>query len=371
MDALLQHREPRQSSTRRRWIAAAILQAVLATGERAAAQAPPQYEFAVSPIVAEPAVPIAGQPATLRVVIRSRALTPMVRSGETAMIRVIFLRVGGNQTPMAAEVVIAARTDEVRIGEPTSMSVPWIAEPGIQILRAQAEIPPDQRIKARDVRILPQPAPSAIRVADAGPARSGAVPSLILRRGSADVTDRTIRGSGPGDDPATGDRRVTTAPLSLIAARNQEPPPRGGLVLDVPLTIANADEVHAVMVRCSAFATSLGDLIGTGEITRPVVGGTFAEVVSVPIAPRPGRTRAHAVRYSCAAVFAIGDSNAGLRAQALAGAASNADRRAAYERQLGRPFAVFSDLAESALDRQPGEQPEDRRPHGRRAPHSP
>jgi hypothetical protein len=369
MDALLQHREPRQFATSRRWIAAAILQATLATGERAAAQAPPQYEFVVSPIVAEPAVPIAGQPATLRVVIRSRALTPMVRSGETAMMRVVFLRVGGDQTSAAAEVVIAAQTDEVRIGEPMSMSVPWIAEPGIQILRAHGEILPDQRIKARDVRILPQPAPSVIRVADAGPAAPGAAPSLILRRASTDEPNRTIRESDPSDDTASADQRVTTAPLALIAARDQEPLPRSGLVLDVPLYIANVNEVHAVTVRCSAFGTSLGDLIGTGQVTRPVVGGTFAEVVSVSIAPRPGRTRARAVRYSCAAVFAIGDSTAGLRTQVLAGAASNADRRAAYERQLGRPFVVFSDLAESALDRQLNEQPEDRRRHGRRAPH--
>lgn len=121
-------------------------------------------------------------------------------------------------------------------------------------------------------------------------------------------------------------------------------------MIDVPVYVVNASEVRAVEVRCSVFAQPLGDLIGTGQVSRPVADGALAEIVSVSITPRPGRARSRAARYSCLATYTTDERAVEEQPQVPGGVAGTADRRAGYERRLGRTFVIFSDLTEGEID---------------------
>jgi hypothetical protein len=123
-----------------------------------------------------------------------------------------------------------------------------------------------------------------------------------------------------------------------------------GLVIDVPVYVINAVEVQAVDIRCSAFAQPLGDLVGTGHVIQQVIGGTIAEMVAVPISPTAGKTRSRAGRYSCVATYITDEGSGEERPQSLSGAADATERRAVYERRLGRAIESFSDLSEGDID---------------------
>jgi len=151
-----------------------------------------------------------------------------------------------------------------------------------------------------------------------------------------------------GQATSQGARRsIVAAPVGIVVTPDA---PRGpaadALVIDVPVYVQAASAIRAVEIRCNVFARALGDLIGTGQATRAVPGGAFAETVPVTITPRPGKSRARPARYSCAASF----STAGDEPSAMpAGPAAAPERRTAYERALGRPIAAFSDRADGEI----------------------
>ena len=188
----------------------------------------------------------------------------------------------------------------MRIGDVARVSIPWVVEPGNHGLVARAEVLAGQRLDASDVRIAAEPS-TGLMVPDAAQATPAAVD--VLRPQISAEPDRTIREPSAPDGQPSGDRRITTGALGIVGARDPALPPASGLVIEVPLYVLNALEVRAVVVRCRVFAQTFGDLIGTGQVNRPVAGGTLAEMVAVPIAPRPGRARSRAARYSCLATY--------------------------------------------------------------------
>jgi hypothetical protein len=56
------------------------------------------------------------------------------------------------------------------------------------------------------------------------------------------------------------------------------------------------------------------------------------------------------VRYACIAAPLVAAHPSAQRAALPGGTAGAGDRRLAYERELGRPFLIFSDLTEGEID---------------------
>jgi hypothetical protein len=264
-------------------------------------------------------------------------------------LRVRFVAAAPGQPSAASDTTVAEQAATLQIGEPASVSALWTAVPGSRVLAARIEVLPDQRIRASDVAVVGEPASGlALAVDDVAPARPGSASDVVVRPAGTAGVGGTIR--EPSEDARTArDRRIATPPLGFVAARDGALPAGAGLVLDVPLYVANASAVDAVELRCNVFASSFGDLVGSGQVTRPVSGGAFAEIVAVPIAWRPGRSSAAAARYSCIAALVPG-ANPTERAAMPGGVAGTAERRAATERQLGRTFLIFSDLAQGEID---------------------
>jgi hypothetical protein len=311
-------------------LALALLAAASASAPSVAQH--PQYEIAVSAVAVDPPAPAIGQRAMLVVTLRGRALTPASRA-ETVGLRVVFTRAARGDAP---ETAVGEQVGSMRLDEPITIAVPWIAGPGAHEFAAHAELLAGQRIEPGDVTMTAAPAVTVTIAGDARPA-----PGIVARPPGA-AEPRAIR--EPAPDAAPRDRRIATAPLALIGARAAEA--GNGLVLDVPVTVVNAGAVRAVEIRCSVFAQTLGDLLGTGQATRPVSGGTLAELVAVPISPRPGRSLARAARYSCSATFATDERPPMLPG----GIAATAQRRATLERALGGPLVIYGDLAEGTID---------------------
>jgi hypothetical protein len=315
-------------------LALALLAAMAASAQ---AQPQPQYEIALSAVSVDPPAPAAGDRAMLVVTLRGRALTPASRA-ETVGLRVVFTRAGAGDAP---EAIVGEQVGSMRLDAAITIAVPWIAEPGTHEFAARAALLAGQRIDAGDVVMTADPAPAA-RVTVAGDARAAPTPGIVARPPGA-AEPRAIRAPALDDTPR--DRRIATAPLALVGARAAAA--GSGLVLDVPVTVANAGAVRAVEIRCSVFAQTLGDLLGTGQATRAVSDGALAALVAVPILPRPGRSLTRAARYSCLATFATDAERAPPPA---GGIAATAQRRATLERQLGAPLVMFGDLAEGAIE---------------------